>query len=109
MQGTIFKQQSLFDTRNELQKLAVELKALEAKKTKRKERSRTNDVLYNKIKTCGRTHNHQVKKAEQHMQHKITDKRQIPNMRLRPSAILTLPHLALGASKCQRAQKTLRT
>ena len=42
----------------------MELKALETKKTKRKERNGTDDVPYNKTKTCGQTHNHRVKKAE---------------------------------------------
>ena len=63
MQETILKQQGLFDTQNKLQKLAVELKTLKAKKTKRKERNKTNNVLYNKTKTCGWMYNHQVKKG----------------------------------------------
>ena len=66
MQETILKWQGLFDTRNELQKLTVKLEALKAKKTKRRERGRTNNVLYDKAKMRGKTHNHHVKKAEQH-------------------------------------------
>lgn len=64
MQETIFKQQGLFDTQNKLQKLAVKLKALKAKKTKYKERSGINNIPYDKYKTCGKTHNHQIKKIE---------------------------------------------
>lgn len=65
MQETILKQQGLFDIQNKLQKLAVKLEAFEAKKIKRRECDRTDDVLYNKAKTWGKTHNHHVKKAEQ--------------------------------------------
>lgn len=64
MQKMILKQQRLFDTQIKLQKLVVELEALKAKKTKRREHNRNNNVLYNKTKTCGQMHNHQVKKAK---------------------------------------------
>ena len=66
MQETILKQQDLFDTRNKLQKLAVELKTLETKKTKCMRRGRINNVLFDKNKTRRQTHNHWVEKAKQH-------------------------------------------
>lgn len=64
MQEMILKQQGLFDIRNKLQKLAVELEALEAKKTKRMGCGRTDNILFDKNQTRGRTHNHRVEKAK---------------------------------------------
>ena len=65
IQETILKQQSLFDTWNKLQKLAVELEAFKVKKMKRMGRNGTDNIPFDKSKIQGQTHNYRVKKAEQ--------------------------------------------
>ena len=77
MQEIILKWQGLFDTWNKLQKLAVELEALKAKKTKCREHSRIDDVSYEKAKMQERTHNHWVKKVEQ--RHAMQNNKCTPN------------------------------
>lgn len=51
MQETILKRRGSFTTRNELQKLAVELEALEVKKDKRRDRNRSDNPSYENRKS----------------------------------------------------------
>ena len=105
MQETILKWQGLFDTQNELQKLAVELEALEAKKTKCIGRNKTNNILFNKNKTWGQTHNHRVKKAEQ--RHAMWNDRQMPNIQ-RGTAPISGSNAATPSPQRQQVPKSIK-
>ena len=105
MQETILKRQGSFDTRNELQKLAVELEALEAKNTKRRERGGTDDVPYDKTKTRGRTHNHRVEKAEQ--RHATRNNGRTPNTQ-RGAAPVSGSNAAAPGPRRQRVPKSTK-
>ena len=85
IQEMILKQQGSFDIRNKFQKLAVELKALKTKKTKRRKCNGNNNVLYNKTKTCGQIHNHRVKKIKQ--RHATQSGGQTPNIQCEAAPI----------------------
>ena len=105
IQETILKQQDLFVIWNKLQKLAVELEILEAKKTKRKECSRTDNILYDKTKTQGRTHNHHVEKAEQ--RHATRNNRHALNIQCRAVPV-SGSNTAMPGPQHQRVPKSTK-